>query len=192
MEWRQPRKERADKSGGEDGERRGALGPGDVFVQSLGWESALLERMHSTRYRASHGSFGAVHVGADRSALESGAGSSALFGRDGHVRLTYESGARELRAYCNAIYAGDADFRRSTTGYVFVMHGGAVSWSRRLQPIVAASTMEAEYMGAAVAVKEALWSKKLAGDIKVGIVRATRTPKTFQCSMRTAAQRKAQ
>jgi hypothetical protein len=62
--------------------------------------------------------------------------------------LTYGSGGPELRAYCDADYAGDIDLRRSTTGYVFVMHGGAVSWSSRLQATVAASTVEAEYMGA--------------------------------------------
>jgi hypothetical protein len=70
-----------------------------------------------------------------------------------------------LRAYCDEDYAGDVDSRRSTTGYVFVMHGGAVGWSSRLQPTVAASTVEAEYMRAAAAVKEALWFRKLAGDI---------------------------
>jgi hypothetical protein len=79
--------------------------------------------------------------------------------------LTYVSGGPELRAYCDADYAGDVDLRRSTTGYVFVMHGGAVSWLSRLQPTVAASTVEAEYMGAAAAVKEALWFRKLAMDI---------------------------
>jgi hypothetical protein len=39
---------------------------------------------------------------------------------------TYGSGSPELRAYCNANYAGDIDSRRSMTGYVFVMHGGPV------------------------------------------------------------------
>jgi hypothetical protein len=38
--------------------------------------------------------------------------------------LTYGSGGPELRAYYDADYAGDIDLRRSTTGYVFVMHGG--------------------------------------------------------------------
>jgi hypothetical protein len=36
--------------------------------------------------------------------------------------LTYESGGTELKAYCNEDYAGDTYLRRSTTGYVSVMH----------------------------------------------------------------------
>jgi hypothetical protein len=42
-----------------------------------------------------------------------------------------------------------------------MLHGGAISWSSRLQPTIAVSTIEAEYMSAASAVKEALWLRKL-------------------------------
>ncbi|GAX84605.1 hypothetical protein CEUSTIGMA_g12026.t1 [Chlamydomonas eustigma] len=70
---------------------------------------------------------------------------------------------------CDADYAGDMDTRRSTTGYVFSMHGGAISWSSRLQPTIAMSSCKAEYMSAASAVKEALWLRKLAADLNLEV-----------------------
>jgi hypothetical protein len=73
----------------------------------------------------------------------------------------------KLRGYCDANYAGDINTRRSTSGYVFMIEEGAVSWASKLQPTVAFSTVEAEYMSAAFATKEALWLKKLCGDLDI-------------------------
>ena len=82
--------------------------------------------------------------------------------------ITYGgTGFEPLVGYCDADYAGDLDTRRSTTGYVFLLNSGAISWSSRLQPTVAVSTTEAEYMAAAHAIKEGLWLRKLLGDIGV-------------------------
>jgi hypothetical protein len=68
---------------------------------------------------------------------------------------------RGLFTYSDADHAGDKDTRRSTTGYVSIIHGGAVGWKSRLQPTVALSTTEAEYMAIADATKEVLWLAQL-------------------------------
>jgi hypothetical protein len=81
--------------------------------------------------------------------------------------ITYKKGDFDFTGYSDSDYAGDKDTRRSTTGYVFLAAGGAISWSSRLQPTVAVSTAEAEFMAAAAAVKEALWLRKLKADMNI-------------------------
>jgi transposase InsO family protein len=66
-----------------------------------------------------------------------------------------------LEGYCDADYASDLSTRRSTTGFVFMLNGGPICWSSKLQPTVAASTTEAEYMAAHSATKEGLWVRTL-------------------------------
>jgi hypothetical protein len=83
--------------------------------------------------------------------------------------IIYKPGDSTLVGYADADYAGDIDTRRSTTGYVYILNGGVISWSSRLQATVAVSTAEAEYMAAAAAVKEALWLRKLLSDFGKGI-----------------------
>ena len=81
--------------------------------------------------------------------------------------ITYGPDPTDLLGYCDSDYAGDIDTRRSTSGYVFVMNGGAISWSSKRQQTVAASTTEAEYMAAGAAVKEGLWLRKLLLDLNI-------------------------
>eukprot|EP00253_Pinus_taeda_P016015 PITA_16015 len=51
--------------------------------------------------------------------------------------------------------------RRSTSGYVFNLFGGVVSWMNKKQSIVALSTTEAEYMETTQVRKEAIWLQRL-------------------------------
>ena len=80
--------------------------------------------------------------------------------------LRYErEGSTQVRGYCDSDYAGDLDTMRSTAGYVFLLAGGAISWSSKRQQIVAVSSTEAEYMAATHASKEALWLKRFVSDL---------------------------
>ena len=79
-----------------------------------------------------------------------------LKGTVGHS-LEYKRSDKIVHGYSDADWAGNIDNRRSTTGYAFLMNGGAVSWASKQQPTVALSTTEAEYMALAQATKEAVW-----------------------------------
>ena len=63
----------------------------------------------------------------------------------------------QVSGFVDSDFAADLDKRRSITGYVFILNGGAVSWKASLQSVVALSTTEAEYIALTEAVKEAKW-----------------------------------
>ncbi|KAE8667060.1 Retrovirus-related Pol polyprotein from transposon TNT 1-94 [Hibiscus syriacus] len=78
-----------------------------------------------------------------------------------NVALYYEGSNLLINGYVDSDYTGDLDKSKSTTGYVFKVAGGAVSWVSKLQSVVATSTIEAEYVAATQANKEAIWLKLL-------------------------------
>ncbi|KAL0313353.1 UNVERIFIED_CONTAM: Retrovirus-related Pol polyprotein from transposon TNT 1-94 [Sesamum radiatum] len=67
----------------------------------------------------------------------------------------------ELLAFTDSDYAGDVDDRKSTSGYVFMMSSGAVSWCSKKQPIVTLSTTEAEFVAATVCACQGIWMKRI-------------------------------
>ena len=69
--------------------------------------------------------------------------------------------------YSDADWAGDVQDRRSTSGNVFLLGGGAITWSSRKQSSVALSTVEAEYMALSVATQEAIWLRHLQEELGV-------------------------
>jgi hypothetical protein len=79
-------------------------------------------------------------------------------------KLTYSGlypSSELFTTYSDADHAGNPDNGRSTSGYVVKMGNGAVSWSSRLQGIVALSTTEAEFVAATSAGQEILWLRNL-------------------------------
>ena len=71
----------------------------------------------------------------------------------------------EVAGFVDSDYAADKDRRRSITGFVFTMCGGAISWKSSLQSVVALSTTEAEYIALTEAVKEAIWLRGLVTEL---------------------------
>ena len=74
---------------------------------------------------------------------------------------------KAIEGYVDSDYAGCLDSRKSITGYVFTVFGSAVSWKGSLQKVVALSTTEAEYIALTEAVKESLWLRGLAGELRL-------------------------
>ena len=67
--------------------------------------------------------------------------------------------------YSDADHARDWDSRKSTSGFVFVLHGGAISWRSKLQGLVTCSTLEAEFVAASEASNEMIWLDRLLKDL---------------------------
>jgi hypothetical protein len=75
-----------------------------------------------------------------------------------------------LIGYNDSDYAEDIDGRRSTTGVVFFLNNSPVTWTSMKQKVVAQSTCEAEYIGAANAACQALWLAQVLAEVQ-GVAR---------------------
>ena len=81
--------------------------------------------------------------------------------------ILYEKGVScKVVGFCDANYAGDISTRRSTTGYVFNLGSGAISWCSERQPTVSLSTTKAKYKAAAMAAQECDWLMQLMSNLK--------------------------
>ena len=78
-----------------------------------------------------------------------------------NLGIGYQCVSDTLVRYSDSDYARCTETRRSTTGYVFFLAGGPVTWTSHRQKLVTLSTTESEYVAAAAAVKEAVWLRIL-------------------------------
>ncbi|KAK4838721.1 hypothetical protein QYF36_015896 [Acer negundo] len=81
--------------------------------------------------------------------------------------LVYSGGDLVPVGYTDSDFQSDSDSRKSTSGAVFTIGGGAVIWRSIKQSCIADSTMEAEYVAACEAAKEAVWLRQFLIDLEV-------------------------
>jgi len=62
-----------------------------------------------------------------------------------------------------------------------MLAGGAITWGARKQPLVAFSTLEAEYIGASDATKKAIWVRSLYAHISYGKILYKHTEQCPHC-----------
>ena len=70
-----------------------------------------------------------------------------------------------MTGFTDADLGGDVDERKSTSGCVFLCHGGATSCFSRKQECTSISTTEAEFVAGSEAAKEATWIRALLKEI---------------------------
>ena len=75
------------------------------------------------------------------------------------IFLVFGNGELQIQGYTDSDFMSDIDDRKSTSESLFICNGGAVSWKNFKQTMIADSTMEAEYIAASKAAKEAFWYK---------------------------------
>ena len=87
--------------------------------------------------------------------------------RTRNYMLIYSGAYLNPIRYTDSDFMSDKDTRKSTSRSVFTLGGGAVVWRSVKQSSIADSTMEAEYIAACEAAKEAVWLKKFFTDLEV-------------------------
>ncbi|KAL5555280.1 hypothetical protein UlMin_037516 [Ulmus minor] len=87
--------------------------------------------------------------------------------RTRNYMLVYSGSDLMPVGYTDSDFQSDPDSRKSTAGSVFTLNSGAIVWRSVKQSCVSDSTMEAEYVAASEAVKEAVWLRNFLRDLEI-------------------------
>ena len=90
-----------------------------------------------------------------------------LQGTKGLMLMYRRSYSQHIDGYSDSDFAGDVDDRKSTSGYIFTLPGGAISWKSSKQTVTASSTMYAEFVACYEATGQVNWLKKFMPGLKV-------------------------
>jgi hypothetical protein len=81
----------------------------------------------------------------------------------------YKTGIISVVAYSDSDWGADLTSRKSKSGYVIFVAGGAVVWATKAQKAVALSSCEAEYYAMTETIKEMLWFIGLLSELSIKI-----------------------
>ena len=79
-------------------------------------------------------------------------------------RRTY---SLEVIGYSDAEFASYVDSQKSTSGYIFKLTDGAMSWRSVKQTLIATSTMEAEFLSCFKASSHGIWLKSFISKLRI-------------------------
>lgn len=91
-------------------------------------------------------------------------------------RITYKDIQRHpdsFYGHTDAAYT-NANDRKSTSGYVFLANGAAITWKSKKQTTTALSSTEAEYITLSEAAQEAIWLRSLYEELGIPLKYATK------------------
>ena len=92
---------------------------------------------------------------------------NALSSRDYRLGALLPRRGSKIERLFRCRLGGDLDESKSTSGYVFTLGGGAVSWCSKKQDCIALSTMEAEYVACCLAAQEVIWLRNFLQDLNL-------------------------
>ena len=78
---------------------------------------------------------------------------------------TLASSPSHLVGFSDSDWAGQIDDRKSTSGFIFYLNNGAISYASKSQKCVALSTAESEYIALGEAAREAIYLRMLLKDL---------------------------
>ena len=73
----------------------------------------------------------------------------------------------EVVGYSYSNFAGCVNSRKSTSRYIFMFSGGAVSWRSNKQTLNTTSTMEAEFVSCFKATSHGVWLRSFMSELRI-------------------------